>query len=115
MKKSKRIMRRLILSKLFDLLEDRCTVSYTRETFIGGDLSHHDLDALLAFKSDPRLNELRSALDRLESGTFGICLGCKSVIAQESLDNDPTLRLCSACEQKFIHSSSLHHFQQLPV
>ncbi|MBI5473077.1 MAG: hypothetical protein HY961_12105 [Ignavibacteriae bacterium] len=103
MAKSKRVVRRLILSKLYDLLADQYSIMYPREPFVGGDLSVHELDALLAFRSDPRLEELRQALDRLENGTYGICLSCKSAISHDELDTDPAQRLCSTCEQKLMH------------
>ena len=110
MNKSKRVMRRLILSKLYDYLQDQYTVLYPRESFINGELTIHDIDALMAFKSDTRLEELRHALDRLEEGAYGICLSCKSAIAQELLDDDPTQRVCTSCEQKFIHVTSAQYF-----
>jgi RNA polymerase-binding transcription factor DksA len=113
MTKSKRVMRRLILSKLYDHLQDQFTDIYPREAFVKGDLSIHELDGLLAFKSDAHLEELRCALDRLEGGTFGVCISCKSLISQDILDGDPTQRVCSTCEEKFIHFNSLgslrHH------
>ncbi len=103
MTKSKRVMRRLVLSRLYDYLQDQYTVLYPRDMFINGELSIHDIDALLAFKSDVQLEELRHALDRLENGTFGVCISCKSSINQDVLDGDPTQRICSSCEQKFVH------------
>jgi RNA polymerase-binding transcription factor DksA len=111
MTKSKRVMRRLILSKLYDSLQDQYTDFYSRDTFINGELTFHQLDALLAFKSDPQLEDLRHALDRLEDGSYGICLSCKSSINQELLDDDPTQRVCSSCEQKFIHVATAQYFQ----
>lgn len=103
MNRSKRVMRRMILSRLYDHLQDHYAVFSPREHFVDGNLTMHDIDALLAFKSDPQLDELRHALDRLESGTFGICLGCKAPIPQALLDNDPSRRICISCEQKFLH------------
>lgn len=101
--KSKRVMRRQILSKLYDLLQEQSPMFYTRETFINGELSLHEIDAICAFRYNSPVEELRRALDRLEEGTFGICLGCKAAISQEVLDDDPTQRICTACEQKYIH------------
>lgn len=103
MNKSKRVMRRAILSKLFDSLEEQGTVFHPRESFLNGDLSIHEIDALLAFKSNAQLEELRHALDRLESGTYGICISCKSSISQDVLDADPAQRVCSSCEQRLLH------------
>ena len=112
MTKSKRVMRRLILSKLYECLADQYPVIYPRDVFVSGDLPLHELEALLAFRSDPHLEELRHALDRLDKGTYGICLSCKSSINQEVLDADPAQRMCSACEHKLMHiqtSSYFHH------
>ncbi len=105
MKKSKRTMRRAILSGLFNHLEEHYEVGVSRETFVDGRLSMHQLDAILSFKTDPLLDELRSALDRLEVGTYGICLGCKREIPQEKLDAAPAVRVCDTCEKIFSHVS----------
>lgn len=110
MKKSKRMVRRQILSRLYDFLQDQYSIFYPRETFLNGELPIHDLDALLAFKSDSQLDELRRALDRLEDGTYGICLSCKIPIAQETLDRDPAQRICNACEKKFLHVPASYQY-----
>jgi RNA polymerase-binding transcription factor DksA len=96
-------MRRVILTKLFDHLDEHYTTIWPREMFIDGMLSAHQIDAAIAFKSDPRLEELRNALDRLEDGTYGICISCKGNINQAILDNDPAQRVCEACEVEISH------------
>ena len=103
MKKSKRVMRRAVLSKLFAHLEEYYGCDWSRETFVDDRLSLHQIDALLAFKSDPRLEELRSALLRIDDGSFGICISCKREIGQEVLDRDPSQRVCTACEKEYSH------------
>ena len=103
MTKSKRVMRKLILARLYDRLREQYAVIHPREVLLNEEVSFHELDALLAFKSDPRLEELRLALDRLEDGTYGICIGCKSLINQAILDKDPAQRVCETCEHKFVH------------
>ena len=110
MKKSKRLIRRQILSRMYDFLQDQYAIFYSRETFLSGDLPIHDIDALLAFKSDSHLEELRSALDRLEDGSYGICIGCKGQVSQEMLDRDPVQRICGECEQKFFHTPAPVHY-----
>jgi RNA polymerase-binding transcription factor DksA len=114
MKTSKRVMRRIILSTLYDHLRDQYAVPYSRDIIVDGELSYHEIDALLAFKSDPRLEELRNALDRLEEGTYGICIGCKSSISQALLNRDPAQRLCSSCEQRLV-SHVAHQYFHNPV
>jgi RNA polymerase-binding transcription factor DksA len=103
MAKSKRSMRYAILGRLYDYLQEQYSISWSRETFVDGKLSIHQIDAILAFKSDPHLDELRSALDRLENGTYGVCLSCKGTISEELLDADPSQRFCAKCEKTFSH------------
>ncbi|HSQ74233.1 MAG TPA: hypothetical protein VLT13_01670 [Bacteroidota bacterium] len=99
MKKSRRVMRRTILTALYAHLQDAYGLEIAEESFVQAQMSIQDIDALLAFKSDPRLDELRSALDRLERGTFGQCLACKGSIDLDLLEVDPTQRFCSSCER----------------
>ncbi len=106
MKKSSRAMRHLILSKLYEHLEARYGMEGTREEFTSGEISLHEVEAILAFKSDPRLDELRGALERLEDGSYGVCLSCKREISRDLLETDPVRRMCSACETRFSHSEA---------
>ncbi len=115
----KRTMRRAVLSRLFEHLQEKYGFDWSREVFIADDAdepaSAHQVEAALAFKSDAQLEEFRSALHRLEEGTYGICLTCKRPISQDTLDADPTARLCPACEHSFARSAAgnlephLHH------
>ncbi|HTY60361.1 MAG TPA: hypothetical protein VMF59_16175 [Bacteroidota bacterium] len=61
------------------------------------------IEPLLSFRSDAHLDDLRGALLRLESGTYGICIACKQQIPQASLDADVTRRVCPSCEADFNH------------
>jgi RNA polymerase-binding transcription factor DksA len=105
MMKSRRAMRRVILTSLFDHLERRFGVDWSRDTFVDGSLSLPQIDARLAYKSDPRIEELRGALGRLERGTFGKCCCCRARIDDELLDRDPARRFCAKCEQRYLQ----HH------
>ncbi len=101
--KSKRVLRRAILVRLYDHLQDAYGLDCPRESFVSGQLTLHEIDPLLAFKSDPRIDELRSALERLEQGSFGSCIACKEEIGQDLLEVDPAVRLCERCEQLYSH------------
>jgi RNA polymerase-binding transcription factor DksA len=101
--KSKRVLRRAILVRLFDHLQDAYELDCPREAFVNGQLALREIDALLAFKSDPRIDELRGALDRLEHGVFGGCIACKREIDPELLEVDPAMRLCEQCERLYSH------------
>ncbi|MEW6512180.1 MAG: hypothetical protein AB1428_14610 [Bacteroidota bacterium] len=101
MQRSKRAIRRAVLGRMFDLIEQTYGMEMNREQFTGGTLSHHEIDAILSFRSDPRLEELRGALERIEDGTFGVCIGCKHEIAEKTLESDPARRMCPVCEREF--------------
>jgi hypothetical protein len=103
MKKSKRAMRRAVLCKLFEHLEKYYGFEWSRETFVDGQLSLPQIDAILAFKSDPQLDEFRGALVRLENGTFGLCISCRGSISQDVLEVDPVRRFCQDCEKDLGH------------
>lgn len=103
MKKSKRMLRRSILQCLYAHLQDAYGLEATAEQFVQDQMSDREIDALLAFKSDARIDELRSALDRLEAGGYGTCLACKSPVDQALLDADPARRLCGSCEVLYSH------------
>jgi DnaK suppressor protein len=47
-----------------------------------------------------QLTRIRTALDRIESGTFGICPACKNSIDVRRLDTAPDSPLCVACLEK---------------
>ena len=113
MKKSKRVMRRNVLQCLYSHLQDAYGLEIPGDQFVQGQMSDHEIDALLAFKSDPRLDELRSALDRLDAGSYGHCLACKDAVDQPLLDADPARRLCESCERLYSHI--LTHELGVPV
>ena len=106
-------IRHTILSKLNQHLQENFSISLPREGFVDQEPYLHQIDALLAFKSDPRLDELRNALSRLEEGTFGICLSCKGPISEEALDANPVQRVCAKCEKKYSHVE--RHSYRWPV
>lgn len=103
MPKTTRSMRRVVLSKLFEHLKENYGLDWSDEIFDDNRLSVHQLDAVLAFKSDFVLDELCSALNRLEEGTYGVCIRCKGVIDEDILDDDPTRRLCPSCANNIMH------------
>ncbi len=43
------------------------------------------------------LRKIDAALQRIEQGTFGICLACDEPIAPLRLEADPTATLCIGC------------------
>ncbi len=59
-----------------------------------------------------RLREIRAALDRLDSGTFGICLNCDEEIAAKRLAAVPWAALCIDCQEAADHS---YYEQEQPL
>ena len=104
MKKNTGMMRRAILFRLCNHLEEHYELTFPRSSFLDGTLTDHDLEAILAFKSDPWLEELQHALERLAGGTYGVCLSCKEALPQEQLDRDPLRRVCEKCETELSHA-----------
>jgi RNA polymerase-binding transcription factor DksA len=100
MKRSKVQYRRVVLEKMFDLLDRSYDIDMSREQFVGGALSHHELDAILSFKSDAQLEELHGALGRINDGTYGRCISCKRKIDERILAADPACRMCASCEHE---------------
>jgi DnaK suppressor protein len=45
------------------------------------------------------LREIRSALRRIDEGTFGTCLHCEEEISQRRLEAVPWARLCLLCQE----------------
>jgi DnaK suppressor protein len=45
------------------------------------------------------LREIRSALRRIDAGTFGMCLHCEEEISRRRLEAVPWARLCLQCQE----------------
>jgi len=103
MRKSRRAMRRVVLTRLITHLKTQYGIEVPEELSSSDDISGIGLDAFLSFKSDFTMEELCAALARLESGTYGFCLRCKEPLSQTALDDDPAARLCSDCTTEFSH------------
>jgi RNA polymerase-binding transcription factor DksA len=94
-------MRRVILSNLFEHLRLNYDFERPADSFVSGQISDREIDIVLSYKSDHRLGELREALARVESGTYGYCIGCKRPLSRADLEEDPAKRVCVACEESF--------------
>ncbi len=45
---------------------------------------------------EPRLTEVVAAIERIESGTFGICEACEAKIEEDRLEANPAATTCKA-------------------
>ena len=113
--KSKRVVRRAILYKLYEHLQETYGIDWTPDMFISGTLSLAQIDALLAFKHDGMIDELWSALKRLDAGEYGVCIRCKKAVNDDLLEKDPTRRICAECEVEFSHASGSQPAMSMPA
>jgi DksA/TraR C4-type zinc finger protein len=60
-----------------------------------------------------RLRKLDDALDRLMSGSYGICSKCGRAIEESKLDIDPVLALCRDCGEPGTAASSEYNSDDL--
>lgn len=106
--------RRVLMARLLEHLEQEYGLNPPPAFLVRSGSRHHELDALLAFKTDPCLEELHQALERLEDGTFGTCLSCKRRMPREVLLLNPVQRICLRCEEEFL-AQDLHHTAERTV
>jgi RNA polymerase-binding transcription factor DksA len=102
-------MRRLVLRLLIEHLEANYDLEFPFEESFRYNLSAHQIEALIAFKSDDRLDALRRALARLDEGTFGQCTACGHDIEDHLLHEEPSRSMCGRCEEKL---RAVRHAQQ---
>ena len=70
-------------------MADVATDTYDREFSVG-----------LASDDRQLLYEISDALKKIEDGTYGVCEGCKSLIAKNRLKAVPYARMCVKCQEK---------------
>jgi RNA polymerase-binding protein DksA len=66
-----------------------------------------DLDLAAVHRDVQELREVQSAITRLQTNNFGVCMKCGVDIAYERLAAQPTARRCIECETR--HERSYAH------
>jgi DnaK suppressor protein len=59
-----------------------------------------DLTRLFRARENVEIQKLALALDRMEQGSYGICLSCDGDISDKRLMAEPTAMLCVHCQEK---------------
>lgn len=59
----------------------------------------HDRYEAIISEQRKRMSEIKSALKRIEDGTYGICLRCSKPIEQKRLSVNPAALYCLTCEK----------------
>ena len=67
---------------------------------IGSDASGMELMLGLASNQQKLLQQVNDALERIEKGTYGLCLECGKPIPQARLEAIPEAELCLNCADK---------------
>lgn len=60
----------------------------------------HDRVVATKLELESLLTDVEAALDRIENGTYGVCLNCHQEISPERLEAMPTASLCTSCQGK---------------
>lgn len=60
-----------------------------------------DLNLAETNRDIDELQELRAALKRIDTGTYGICVDCGEPIARERLEAHPAAARCLECQERF--------------
>ncbi len=59
-----------------------------------------DLTRLFRARENVEIQKLALALDRMEQGSYGICLSCDGEISEKRLLAEPTALLCVHCQER---------------
>ncbi|MFA6392796.1 MAG: TraR/DksA C4-type zinc finger protein [Candidatus Paceibacterota bacterium] len=51
---------------------------------------------------ESRLNDIQSALSKIEIGTYGVCEICHNKIEEERLEVNPSAKTCMSCMEKVV-------------
>jgi DnaK suppressor protein len=69
---------------------------------LGRDIAIHNLD-----RTSTLLKSIRAALDRVDDGTYGVCLRCEEPIAERRLKAVPWASYCVDCQESIDRHRSL--------
>jgi DnaK suppressor protein len=109
---------RLTLKERRDALQVRLvTAKSSAETASGSELkdesdranaaSSTDLSILQRNQADSMLKAINEALDRIDTGDYGLCLNCEQQLPTKRLEALPWARFCITC-QELIDGSESH-------
>jgi DnaK suppressor protein len=76
------------------------------------DLAANEISKTLIFKLRERerqmLRKLEEALDRIDEGSFGVCMGCEENIEPRRLEARPMSTLCLSCKELEEHREKIY-------
>ena len=78
------------------LLEERDEL--TAEIKQHSEVSDLEVDSAVVSSEEKLLGKIDIALDRIEQGSYEICMGCGERISSSRLDAKPSVSLCTECQ-----------------
>jgi DnaK suppressor protein len=85
-----------------------------RDTYdIASDERDREINLLLGDRERKKLQQVDDALQRLESGEYGICEECEGEIATGRLEAMPFSRLCVTCQSEFEQTQRTMHTESV--
>ena len=67
-----------------------------------------DIAVQILDRESTLVRRLRSAIERIDDGSYGLCLECEEEIAPKRLKAIPWAELCISCQEKVDGSESRH-------
>ena len=61
--------------------------------------TERELEFALDARESTELNQVQAAIDRVEAGTYGVCIDCGTDIAAARLQATPEAARCLACQE----------------
>jgi DnaK suppressor protein len=69
---------------------------------------NREINLILSDRDRDKLQAIEDALERIDSGAYGICEMCEEEIAPERLEALPFTRLCVMCQSDLEKEAKLH-------
>lgn len=96
------------VQKNLDDHEDVLNAPSDNRDFVGADraqeLENTEADTALVASEEKLLQKIHHALERIESGAYGVCEGCGQDIPIPRLKAKPSVSLCISCQE--IHENA---------
>src|SRR5580704_13445583 len=61
-----------------------------------------------------KLNMIKRAMNRIQTGMFGICESCPEEIEEKLLEHDLTVTRCTGCQRKFNREKARSGYVPVP-
>ena len=78
---------------------DRLTDNAASDTEASEETNHERYQAMVD-ELNNKLQEIESAISRIQDGSYGLCLSCHNLIDTDRLAAMPTATLCMDCQKK---------------